>query len=42
MEASAATGVSELNTSLGTLRTITRQPGDDDYGKDSYSLVRPD
>ncbi|MDO6809974.1 PKD domain-containing protein [Zobellia galactanivorans] len=42
VEASAARGIRELNTSIGTLRTITRQPGDSDYGKDSYYLVKPD
>ena len=39
---SQSQGISELNTSMGTLRVITRSPGDPDYGKDSYSLVKPD
>ncbi|SHJ60952.1 PKD domain-containing protein [Pseudozobellia thermophila] len=42
VEASAARGITELNTSIGTLRTIMRQPGDTDYGKDAYNLVEPD
>ena len=35
-------GISELSTSMGTLRIITRNPGDTGYGKDSYFLVEPD
>ncbi|MDB2606197.1 polysaccharide lyase [Zobellia sp.] len=35
-------GISELNTSIGTLRTIMRRPGDAEYGNDSYALVVPD
>lgn len=35
-------GINNLNTSIGTLRTIMRYSGDTDYGTDSYSLVVPD
>ena len=35
-------GISELNTSMGPLRIITRRPGDPDYGQNSYALVAPD
>ncbi|MBU2948022.1 heparin lyase I family protein [Zobellia uliginosa] len=35
-------GISEINTSIGTLRTIMRRPGDPEYGDDSYTLVAPD
>ncbi|WP_400071625.1 PKD domain-containing protein [Zobellia russellii] len=42
VDASASMGVREINTSIGTLRTITRSPSDSDYNKDSYSLVAPD
>ncbi len=35
-------GVTHLETYMGTLRMITRRPGEADYGKDSYSLVAPD
>ena len=39
---SSQKGISEINTSIGTLRTIMRRPGDADYGDDSYTLVVPD
>ncbi|SDD92624.1 PKD domain-containing protein [Pricia antarctica] len=35
-------GLKPLETYMGTLRIITRQPGEPDYGKDSYSEVAPD
>ena len=35
-------GVTHLETYMGSLRMITRRIGDDDYGKNSYSLVVPD
>ena len=41
VNASAIAGVTHLTTSIGTLRIITRRPGDEDYLKDSYSLVAP-
>lgn len=34
-------GLTHMETSMGTLRMITRKPGDTDYGKDSYSKVFP-
>jgi len=34
-------GVKSLETYMGPLRMITRRPGDDDYGKDSYAEVAP-
>lgn len=34
-------GIEYLETYLGPIRLITRKPGDPDYGKDSYSTVRP-
>lgn len=40
--ASVQRNISELNTSIGTLRTIMRKPQDLDYGVDAYSLVFPD
>lgn len=35
-------GITHLETYMGTLRMITRKPGDTDYGTDSYILVAPD
>ncbi|MBT2163550.1 PKD domain-containing protein, partial [Zobellia barbeyronii] len=35
-------GVNHIETSMGTLRMITRKPGDANYGTDAYSLVAPD
>ena len=35
-------GVHKVETSMGTLRMITRKPGDANYGTDAYSLVAPD
>ncbi|MUH35438.1 PKD domain-containing protein [Zobellia amurskyensis] len=35
-------GVSHIETYMGTLRMVTRKPGDADYGSDAYSLVAPD
>ncbi len=40
--ASAAQGITSLETYMGPLRIITRKPGDIDYLTDSYSLVAPD
>ena len=34
-------GITHLETYMGTLRMITRRPGDADYGNDAYSLVAP-
>jgi len=34
-------GITHLETYMGTLRQITRRPGDPDYLKDSYSMVAP-
>ena len=34
-------GIDHLQTSMGSLRVITRYPGDPDYGTDSYELVKP-
>ena len=34
-------GITHVETFLGPLRVITRYPGDPDYGKDSYELVKP-
>ncbi|SHJ60925.1 heparin lyase I family protein [Pseudozobellia thermophila] len=42
VRASSERNISELNTSIGTLRTIMRRPGDADYGTDAYSLVVSD
>jgi len=42
VSSSANQGITELNTSMGTLRSIMRRLGDSDYGKDAYSLVAPD
>ncbi|MFH6603647.1 heparin lyase I family protein [Maribacter algicola] len=41
VEASAQAGVTDLRTSMGALKIITRRPGDADYGKDSYNQVKP-
>ncbi|CAM4170653.1 heparin lyase I family protein [Zobellia roscoffensis] len=35
-------GITQINTSIGTLRTIMRRPGDPEYGDDSYALVASD
>ena len=35
-------GITHLETYMGTLRMITRRPGDPDYGKNSYTEVAPD
>lgn len=42
VDASAAIGITNIETYLGTLRMITRRPGDPDYRKDSYNAVAPD
>jgi len=42
VDTSAAAGMDELNTSMGTLRIVTRRPGDANYGQNSYALVAPD
>ncbi len=42
ISASAAQGITSLETSMGALRIITRRVGDGDYLTDSYSLVAPD
>jgi hypothetical protein len=34
-------GITHIETFMGPLRVITRHPGDPDYGKDSYELVKP-
>ena len=34
-------GITHVETFLGSLRVITRYPGDPDYGYDSYDLVKP-
>jgi len=41
VNASAVVGVTELNTSIGTLRTLKRNVDDPDYLKDAYDLVLP-
>jgi len=41
VSASAVVGVTELNTSIGTLRTLKRNVDDPDYLKDAYDLVSP-
>nr|MUH39285.1 PKD domain-containing protein [Zobellia laminariae] len=41
VQKSVEQGASQLETYLGTVRMITRKPGDTDYGKDSYSMVAP-
>ncbi|PKA98764.1 PKD repeat protein [Flavobacteriaceae bacterium MAR_2009_75] len=41
VDQSAANGINTLETYMGTLRMITRRPGDADYGKDAYSAVAP-
>lgn len=41
VDQSAAQGIHTLETYMGTLRMITRRPGDADYGKDAYSAVAP-
>ena len=33
-------GITHIETFMGPLRMITRYPGDPDYGKDSYDLVK--
>jgi hypothetical protein len=42
VNASANVGVTELNTSMGALRTLKRDTDDPDYLEDAYSLVSPD
>ena len=42
VSASANQGITELNTSMGTLRSVMRRPGDADYGRDAYALVAPE
>jgi hypothetical protein len=42
VEASAAAGVTHIETYMGPLRMITRRPGDADYRKDSYNEVSPE
>ena len=39
--ASAAAGISELNTSMGPLRVLMNRQGDLEYGKNVYDLVAP-
>ena len=34
-------GITHVETFLGPLRVITRYPGDPDFGKDSYEVVKP-
>lgn len=34
-------GITDVETFMGPLRIITRRPGDPDYGKDSFELVKP-
>ena len=41
MQKSLDQGISHLETFMGPLRVITRYPGDADYGKNSYELVKP-
>ena len=41
VQESLAQGLAPLETYMGTLRMITRRPGDADYGNDAYSLVAP-
>lgn len=42
VQASEEQGISYVETSMGSLRIITRRPGDTDYGKNSYALVAPE
>ena len=35
-------GITHLETYMGTLRIVTRKPGDPEYGNDAYELVKPD
>ena len=42
VQASQEQGISSIETYLGTLRIVTRRPGDAGYGTDAYSLVEPD
>ncbi|MBU2974657.1 PKD domain-containing protein [Zobellia sp. B3R18] len=41
VQESVQQGASEIETYLGTIRMITRRPGDSEYGTDSYSQVAP-
>ncbi|MDO6820657.1 PKD domain-containing protein [Zobellia sp. 1_MG-2023] len=34
-------GINSMETYMGSLRIVTRKPGDKDYKKDAYSLVAP-
>ena len=41
VESSEEQGITSLEAYIGTLRGITRYPGDADYGKDSFDRVSP-
>ena len=41
VEKSLREGVTKLQTSMGSLRMITRTPNDPEYGKNAYSSVEP-
>jgi len=41
VSASAAHGVTQIETSMGALRILTRKPGDANYGQNSYATVMP-
>ncbi|WP_276168404.1 PKD domain-containing protein [Zobellia alginiliquefaciens] len=42
VQKSLSQGVNHVETYMGTLRIITRKPGDPNYGSDAYSLVASD
>lgn len=41
VQSSLEQGINHLETSMGSLRMITRKPGESDYGTDSYQRVAP-